>query len=214
MKEVKKGNRTYIVSSNEKYIIIKDDAMRLYVHDRADEPHYCLLSGESTTYEKRTYRSWEPKRRFLRDCLHTAEEIMHGEKLELGGEFSKVNTGNGVRKFGESHQENIAIATAMREKPNTGENARPGVGQAFVIVSTELNSTYPYHAAAVVAVDGDDFITLEVFASGIDANENDRNDPGRFAMYTATGPTSFHGVWSSNEIFEDTQPVTMVIEPS
>lgn len=80
-----------------------------------------------------------------------------------------------------------------------------------MIVSTSADSQYPYHAAAVVAIDGTDIVTLEVFARGTDARQNDRSASGRFEMYSATGATSFHSVRSTNKTFVGTNPVTMVL---
>jgi hypothetical protein len=73
-------------------------------------------------------------------------------------------------------------------------SAAPGVGQAFVIVDTtpkknKSSFRYPYHAAGVIARDGDR-----------------GSESPQFQMY---GPgLTFHSAWSSHYA----TPVTIVIE--
>ena len=136
---------------------------------------------------------------FFKDCLHTAEEIINGANLEDGfggpgtGDFSKVSaTGE---TFGVGESENIQVV----RKNSLGNNANPGLGQAYVIVNTKWPKgvSSPYHAAGVVAVDGNDRITLEVFAGTTHGVTRDQQ--GTYAMYT-TGTGSgdkFHEHWKA-----------------
>ncbi|MGI5323817.1 hypothetical protein [Actinomadura nitritigenes] len=196
------------LSENGHYIVAQYEPLRLYVHPKdADQPHYCTAELDSVQYNGTKYVQYQPVRRFLRDCLHTAEEIIYDGPLDLGGDYTHVK---GV-PFGRSDAENIRIANARRGQENADGRAHPDYSEAYVIVSTAAGSTYPYHAAAVVAIDGDDTVTLEVFARGTDARQNDRSAAGRFEMYSSTGPTSFHATWSNNVNFTGTNPVTMVL---
>ncbi|MCD0449415.1 hypothetical protein LO762_09465 [Actinocorallia sp. API 0066] len=207
MKTIKVKGKPASLSASGHYIVAEFEPLRLFVHPRADKPHYCGPELDSITYDGVKYTSYEPERRFLRDCLHAAEEIIHGKALPLGGDYSHV----GDELFGRSEADNIRIAEAGRGQPNTGEQANPDYKEAYVIVSTVPASPYPYHAAAVVAIDGPDTVTLEVFARSSDARQADRSASGTFAMYADTGASSFHAVWSSADVFAGTNPVTLVI---
>jgi hypothetical protein len=195
------------LSDGGQYLVAQFEPLRLYVHPNADKPHYCTAELETVLYNGTKYVRYQPVRRFLRDCLHTAEEIIYDEPLQLGGDYTHVES----ELFGKSEADNIRIANARRGQPNADGLANPDYNEAYVIVSTVAGSLYPYHAAAVVAIDGTDTVTLEVFARGTDAKQNDRSASGRFEMYSAAGATSFHSVWSTNEVFAGTNPVTMVL---
>ena len=69
----------------------------------------------------------------------------------------------------------------------------------------------PYHAAAVVAVDGSDRVTLEVFAT--EETPTSRTLSGKYEIYSVavgSGDT-FHSHWQNN--FFGADSVTTVIEP-
>ncbi|HEY0752992.1 MAG TPA: hypothetical protein VGD98_03370 [Ktedonobacteraceae bacterium] len=70
--------------------------------------------------------------------------------------------------------------------------------------------SYSYHAAGVVAVDGNDRITVEVLAGIADAQK--RKDRGMFHMYTVSDAhRSFHATWHTDPHL-NAGPVTIVIE--
>ena len=86
----------------------------------------------------------------------------------------------------------------------------------------QKEGAYPFHAAGVVAVDGADRVTLEVFAGKKDATA--RTTKGEYAMY-GSAAQSFHAIWQA-ATFESnysasalrgqpifSQPITVVIEP-
>jgi len=110
--------------------------------------------------------------------------------------------------------------------------ANPSVGQAFLIVERNWVSNamhgggqvnpddpasgpggplgFPYHAAAVVAEDGADKVTLEGMAGSSDAQDTDPRQPGMFDMYAVNGGTSsFHGRHGGSF----SNPITIVIKP-
>ncbi len=207
MQAIRIRNKSASLSDGGQYLVAQFEPLRLYVHPEAEEPRYCTAELETVTYNGTKYVQYQPVRRFLRDCLHTAEEIIYDKPLELGKDYTHVEG----ELFGKSEAENIRIANARRGQPNADGLANPDYKEAYVIVSTSAGSLYPYHAAAVVAIDGADTVTLEVFARGTDARQDDRSASGRFEMYSDTGATSFHSVWSANVNFAGTNPVTMVL---
>jgi hypothetical protein len=139
---------------------------------------------------------------------------MAGQTLQIGQDVSQV-VGTGAQ-FGVSNQGNIDAATAYAGLRAAGQGngmELPVVGGAFAIVETSWNkanpdhrqakpdnaSRWPYHAAAVIAEDGDDRITLEQTADANDAQPGQGNE-GIFDIYQAgqlaSGAAvakSFHG---------------------
>jgi hypothetical protein len=209
MKRVVVNGRAGSLSGSEQYLILDDDKQHLYVRHDVGAPRYCSPSGgPSVIYSATMYTQYQPVRKFLRDCLHSAEEIIWNAELDLG----QVRTKVGGTRFGDTEQGNIAIANAQRNAAGANQNASPAVGQGYALVSTVPDSKYPYHAAGVLAVDGTDRVTLEVFAGAADAQQDDREEPGDFEMYSNAPGQTFHDVWSTASVFAGTNPVTVVIE--
>lgn len=173
-------------------------------------PTYCAATGATRLLHGATYAEYEPTSLFLADCLHTAEEVMHRQPLRT----SQIASAVGTRQFGAAPSQNVTAAKKYAEERATGEHAhgeeRPAAGQAFAIVETAWTgsgrgrrpvntSGFPYHAAAVVAVDGADQVTLEQTAGATDAQPG-AGHAGIFDIYTAGTtpegrplPASFHG---------------------
>ncbi|MFF4381208.1 DUF4157 domain-containing protein [Kitasatospora sp. NPDC001547] len=206
--------------------------------DVADTPKGCRRSNvPPIEYGGSRYFEYVPDGLFLADCAHTAEEVMHGRALkyaetdEEAAEAPVVSKFRGVTDdtggdllFGEGNEENIAAAKkyagrrqgGMTQAPNHLES--PEAGQAFVTVETSLDeegnpnnaSGWPFHVAAVVAVDGGDRITLEQTASERDAKPGDGRQ-GIFDMYgVADKKTSFHARGRKDNNFSN-KAVTAVI---
>ncbi|MFB7187943.1 DUF4157 domain-containing protein [Streptomyces sp. NPDC056230] len=202
------------VSENGLYLMTVTpgaDTTVIWVAEDAPAPRYCTPTGQSGDIGGRTYAEYEPTTTFLADCAHTAEEIMHQQRLALGQDASEFALGG--NQFGLGERENVegalAYAHARPGGPHANGEERPNPGQAFAIVETAWDEDYelptntsgwPYHVAAVVAVDGDDRITVEQAADGTDAKARQGHE-GIVDMYTAgTDPTngqalphSFHG---------------------
>ncbi|MEU4921880.1 DUF4157 domain-containing protein [Streptomyces parvus] len=187
------------------------DTTVIWVAEGAPAPRYCTPTGQSGDIGGRTYAEYEPSTAFLADCAHTAEEIMHQQRLALGQDASGFALGGA--QFGLGDRENAegaqAYAAARPHGPQANGEERPAAGQAFAIVETAWHGDYerpdntsgwPYHVAAVVAADGDDRITVEQAADGDDAKARQGYE-GIIDMYTSgTDPTngqalpnSFHG---------------------
>ncbi|MEU3567850.1 DUF4157 domain-containing protein [Kitasatospora sp. NPDC036755] len=222
-------------SQNGLYLLTVDpgaDTTVIWVREDAPAPRYCKRTKQSGLIGEHTYTQYEPKTSFLADCAHTAEEIMHGQRLALGQDASEFALGG--NQFGLGEQENVAGARAYANARPGGPQAdgeeRPAPGQAFAIVETawdedfehpENTTGWPYHVAAVVAVDGDDHITVEQAADGNDAQARQGHE-GIVDIYTAgTDPTtgralphSFHGRNTGGETqnFSD-GAITVILQP-
>lgn len=198
---------------DEAYLIDGRDenyrALRLWVRTGATPPHYCKAEGKSREVNGNEYQSYVPNSKFYADCVQTAEEVMHGRRLALGGDedapimsrFSRTGHDFGAGDEGEGGNVEGALeyAAGRRGKNSAAANRRerPAVSQAYAMVETAYRSDedeegnrsripanasgFPYHAAAVVAADGDDQITLEQTASTKDAGK--RNANGWFSVY-------------------------------
>ncbi|WP_097874750.1 DUF4157 domain-containing protein [Streptomyces sp. ms184] len=208
------------------------DTTVIWVAAGAPAPRYCTPTGQSGDIGGRTYTEYEPETAFLADCAHTAEEIMHRQRLALGQDASAFALGGA--QFGLGDQENVegaqAYAAARPGGPHANGEERPGPGQAYAIVETAWQGEYerpanasgwPYHVAAVVAVDGDDHITVEQAADGNDAKARQGHE-GIIDMYTAgTDPTngqalpnSFHGRNTGGPVQHFTVgAITVILQP-
>ncbi|MFD6200016.1 eCIS core domain-containing protein [Streptomyces rubiginosohelvolus] len=208
------------------------DTTVIWVAEGASPPRYCTPTGQSGDIGGRTYTEYEPETAFLADCAHTAEEIMHRQRLALGQDASAFALGGA--QFGLGDQENVegaqAYAAARPGGPHANGEERPGPGEAYAIVETAWQGDYerpdntsgwPYHVAAVVAVDGDDHITVEQAADGNDAKARQGHE-GIIDMYTAgTDPTngqalpnSFHGRNTGGPVQHFTVgAITVILQP-
>jgi hypothetical protein len=168
----------------------------------------------------RVVREYIPTDMFVADCLHTAEEIMHGQQFNYGEEAvrSRETTAHGL--FGDSEDANWQTAQGVNNNAKN-LNAAPGIGNAYVItaehpvnISEEDDDSEDavfcqYHAAAVVAVDGTDHITLEIFGSP-DGAEHDTD--AQYSIYNSA-PNSgltFHDNW----INTFANGITISVEPA
>jgi hypothetical protein len=217
------------VSDNGLYQLREDangDCRSLHVGAGADAPRRCRSAGGNQAAQ---YRLYVPSTDLFQDCLHTAEEIMADRSFENasgGPDWSERSIAVSSRRpVGRSHEVNVDLALDQRSVAtgNTGGRRRslrlagpvneavaPDVGQAFFIVNLAGTGRYPYHAAAVVAKDGDDRITLEVAAGSVNASAR-QADIGEFRIYSVSQQgNSFHDRW--NGLFTDS--VTIAIEPS
>jgi hypothetical protein len=158
---------------------------------------------------------------YFRDCLCTAEDLITGAYPSSAADLSAIRSRvvGTHADFGDTNASYIAAArdAGARTPDNVNSNASPGLGEAFVIVSRYSTSAYPYHAAAVIAVDGNSRVTLEVFASGEDAAT--RTEHGDYHIYSvvAGSGSTFHETWRSAPALRSTSgitpPTTIVIEP-
>ena len=200
------------LSENGNYFIPNSwGAELVYVATTAQAPRSSSTHLGQKTANSKTYQGYVSNQ-FIKDCLHTAEEINAGRDLKKDANvYSKV--AGTSEAFGDTDEGNITLASSHGRDDDT---AAPNLGQAYVIINKKwLQETgnYPYHAAAVVAVDGNDRITLEVFAN--DRRASRRNTRGKYDMYTtgSGGGKKFHSHWkSSHEYFSD-DSATLVIEP-
>ena len=197
------------ISANENYILVYDDV--LYIKSTATVPAGFVrdrdVSIDEFDYNGARYSAYKFDGLFLKDCLHTAEELINQKYLDYGkGTYSKVK---GIKRvFGQSEDKNVEYALKEKhEGHRVDEQANPGVNEAYVIIGTTGRGKYPYHGAAVVAKDGNDTVTLEVSAGYTDAQ--DRDTAGELCMYEIGGNKSFHSTHKGDH----NDPVTIVIVP-
>jgi hypothetical protein len=117
---------------------------------------------------------------------------------------------------GPEPERNIEIAEKAKAQSagTVNEAADAGIGNAFVIVDTEWiskpSTRSSYHAGGVVGLNGNDRITMEVFASG--GSRERRETDATLSMYSVgEGAHSFHGYWSA-AYFKGDEVITIVIK--
>lgn len=192
------------VTETGKYIIpgTKNDsskpAKKLYSREDATPPREMNPAGNDVfEHGGSRYREYGPGRKVMPDCLHTAEEFMHGNKLAAGEVRSQEKlTG---KAFGVSDNANQKVAQqAKRKHPDAvNTNASPDVGEAYAIVRQKKPKVgeSPYHAAAVVAKDGRHTVTLETSATNVDATRYNKK-PEVFVQEVGSSTNSFHKIMS------------------
>jgi hypothetical protein len=158
-------------SDNDQYVVFDDDSTKLYVAAGGDAPHpgrLIIPTGNSRDIAGFNYTAYhyDPGLNFVNDCLSFAEGIIQGTggasgRAELRANGDRPNGQD--RLFGQSDQQNKSIAEGAW---SMGQNADPGIGEAYGITRTRLPAIgeTPYHIAAVVAKDGVDNVTLEADA--------------------------------------------------
>lgn len=201
--------KTDVESENGKYFLKNRFGNKsLYGDPGMGIPQYCTEKNNDVNGSG--IARYEPSDKFYADCLHTAEEIMKSSRLNQGGINSKEKTTG--TDFGEGIQKNWKVVKGVDDK-DSNENANPGVGNAFAVVGNNTHSytggvLCQYHAAAVVAADGKDRITMEVFG---DPDKSNRTEAAKFSIYD-TDPKSgntFHDAWGSR--FKN--GITVALEP-
>jgi hypothetical protein len=183
-----------IWSDNDLYFLQNAADDYIWALNTAPAPRASIATGFTDTRATKIYGSYKSAS-FLKDCLHTAEEIMADGPLQFGaGVYSDAVAG---QPFGESDAKNIALATALAAGKGVDAAASPALGQSYAIVrqAATIGNQSPYHAAAIVAVDGTDHFTLEQNAGGdgIDADQKTL-DTGIYYVYSTndTNGKSFH----------------------
>jgi hypothetical protein len=175
--------------------------------------------GKQKQFNGAVYHQYSLGGDVLNQCLHVAEEIINNRvrDLEHGTDASLIDTHS--RRHGERSEffgaakdaTNRRMAREFRHAKD--EAANPQVNQAFVIVALKPGDREmsQFHAAAVVARDGDDCVTLEAFAG-----DEEQLEPAAARMYIVNGgEKSFHGYWTGEEMYyEGVSATTVVIRPA
>lgn len=195
------------LSENEAYFVHQESG-RIFVEDGKSSPLESVQEVKKAyVYNGKNYRKFKPATKRVLDCLKTAEEIMAGTTYDDDEVHSQIKgTGGDLGRTFKETTENVK--TAAKTLMNIDDDADPGLNEAFMIVETGKKNVYPYHAAAVVAVDGDDRVTLEVFAGANKAQA--RNVFGSYNIYSTTNKAqTFHSQWKGGY----TKPITIVAKP-
>ncbi|TQF03071.1 DUF4157 domain-containing protein [Kitasatospora acidiphila] len=210
------------ISQNGSFVI-QPDAQSVWVRD--DVPAGQLATAlqsrnQQMQINEQTYNRYWLGGPILLDCLHAAEEIINNRVGQLGwgeGEYSNIDItkkGNVTTEaFGKSDSSNRRQARAFAGARNEAANPQPG--EAFVIVATKPNGTEmsQFHAAAVVARDGQDCVTLEVWS---DNGNPPAQGAANAAMYTVADLSkSFHNAYGGEgAYFGEVGPITVVVRPA
>jgi hypothetical protein len=212
----KAGEKGSLLSETDAYML-PTGQRSAYVVGKPDAPapRYSRVAATLNGGDKQ----YVPEAKFRADCLHTAEEIMAGRRLNRGYPRSSEPTTGNLYGHDDEDNPNGSYQTAQGvAEEHRNQNAVPKVGQAFAITAPapvdldpddEFADECQYHAAAVVARDGGDRITMEVFGS---SEDKDRDSAATFSIYE-TDPQSqstFHAVWQT--LF--TNGITITIGPA
>jgi hypothetical protein len=201
------------LSQTRKYFLPDNKPAEIWVREGVEPPRYCRWTGVRRKEGGVFYYKYEPETTFRKDCLRTAEDVMHQKALAQGQVASAVRDGAPFAATGDRwanvplarHYAQSRDANVSGVDPNDLE--APDVGQAYAIVETKYQDgnpdnaeEYPYHAAGVIAVDGGDRITLEALATDTDAEDLEPG-PGTFHIYETDpalapdGLRSFRAKW-------------------
>ncbi|WP_223645051.1 hypothetical protein [Corallococcus sp. EGB] len=148
-----------------------------------------------------------------RDCLNTAEEVMHQKQLKpFAEDYSREKVTQDA--FGGSAQANISTAQQARQKApgSVNDNAAPGKGEGFVSVrEREVDDGARHHAEGVWGTDGRDRLTMHVWSDGSAKSEKRQHTPD-FKKYSTdpNAPDTFHKTWK--DAFGGDPVTTTVLE--
>ncbi|WP_432039266.1 DUF4157 domain-containing protein [Streptomyces cucumeris] len=201
--------------------VIQPGGQHVWVRD--DVPAGALApalqgTGQQQQINGATYQQHWLGGPILLDCLHAAEEIINNRVDQLqwgGGEYSTIDT----RFKGQDRTEDFGKADATNRRQARGfigernESANPQPGEAFVIVACKPDAKKEmsqFHAAAVVARDGQDCVALEVWS---DNGNPPAKEAANAALYTVTDmERSFHSAYGGEgAYFGEVGPITVVV---
>lgn len=164
------------LSASGNYYVKDGDDTKLFVKTGAAlgaRGGQIVATGATETHSLATYTAYhyyaDDSGGFVNDCLGLAEQLARSDKAPSArAEFRAPGTGGaGGKLFGDTHAKNTEIAQDAGWYGD--EAANPAIGEAYAIAPTvepEVGEA-PYHAAAVIAKDGTDNITLEADAGTV-----------------------------------------------
>lgn len=216
---------TTITTANNLYSL-KDsnDNENVYGHAGAATPRSSKEIGEFRVGGA-VVKEYAPSSQFVADCLHTAEEIIHGQQFDYEQEATRSRETTTGGLFGDTEDANWQTAQDVNDDAKN-RNSNPAVGNAYVITAEHpVNISEhdddddeavfcQYHAAAVVATDGADHITLEIFGSPDGA---DHDTEGKYSIYNSAPDSglTFHDNWINtfaNGITISVEPAPIAVE--
>lgn len=201
---------TTITTANQHYSLKSNSGNKeVYGQGIADVPRNSSEISEFFV-NGAVVKEYVPSNKFLHDCLHTAEEIMYGQALQQGEIRSREVSSE--LPFGKNVLGNWQAARAA-EDDQSNQNANPGLGGAYVTTTRYAEDIgggvrCQFHAAAVVAVDGSDHITLEIFGN---PDEPNRDGNATYSIYNSAPDSglTFHDNWINT--FKN--GITISVEP-
>ena len=195
------GNWKY--SENELYITAVSSTTTMYARTDATAPRASQKRGSETVGKSR-YDLYSPAFDVPEDCGSAMEAIMLGRLPNPErADKSALTVFEGRLKFGLDFELNKTGGA----NTNLGKEAQADPGQGFVTVRQNEKAGHPHHAAAVVAEDGGDRITLEATAppSGVSTESIT-------PIYDMYGPKkqSFHATYATKDEY-GTDATTSVV---
>jgi hypothetical protein len=203
------------ISAGANYYVEDVDQTKLYVKAGAALGNHggqIVNAGAAVVYNAANYTPYhyyadDSAGLFINDCLNLAEQITGNTKVPSNRPETRApNTGGANGKlFGDTLVNNTIIANNHAWSEN--ENANPNIGEAYATVPTvkPVHGEGRYHAAAVIAKDATDNITIEADSSVYHARPifdiYDTQPPG--TRVDANSKT-FHEVYSAT--YERTRP--------
>lgn len=165
-------------------------------------------------YKSKTYTAYhyyaDDSNGFVNDCLGLSELLVKStKKSSTRAELLAPGTGKGSGYlFGNTYKKNNEIALDSNWYENEATN--PNIGEAYAIIPTVMpgksidgSDEYPYHAAAVIAKDGTDNITLEAFAgSGQSRPDFHMYDTQPYSSRSNKRSKTFHEVYMDALTYE------------
>lgn len=149
------GNN-YNVSTNNRYAVRGDNRARLYMSAAAARPTVYRwqwqADGAAVTINAVAFTAYQARQHdgtavaVPNDCIKTAQIVAGGIEVNRGSRIADLN----------GFPEPAYPAAAAR---NAGTIARPGVGSAYLVVHDATAGNF--HAATVIAHDGNDSVTME-----------------------------------------------------
>lgn len=203
-------NHEFAIDSGNLYVKDSSKVVRGHTVDTSTVKRFSLPGASTRT----PFYLVKSNQKYFKDCLETAEDLICNVYPSSVPSTIRSKVARLGSNFGDTEVANIQAARDYKthHDAHADKKADPGVGQAYVIVSLSTTTEYPYHAGAVIAVDGNDRVTLEVFAAHQHATS--RTETGLYNIYSVddTSGRTFHDAWSGNHTLSAGTPVTIVIE--
>ncbi|MGL5890976.1 MAG: hypothetical protein ACRC3B_13900 [Bacteroidia bacterium] len=199
------------LSAGANYYVEDVDQTKLYVKAGAALGNHggqIVAAGAAVVYNAANYTPYhyyaDDTGGFVNDCLNLAEQLTGNTKIASNGaEMKAPGTGaNGGKAFGSTLVQNTTIANDAAWA--TDESANPAIGEAYAMAPTvkPVGHDPRYHAAAVVAKDGTDNITLEADAgSALTRPVFDIYDTQPPGVRVDANSKTFHEVYSATYTF-------------
>src|SRR5690348_13406829 len=146
-------NNTFAIG-DDGLLYTKDSGATVRGHtvDTSKTKRFSIPSAPRLT----TFYLVKSNQHYFKDCLETAEDLVCNSYPSSVSGVIRSKVALLGRDFGDTEAENIQAARdyLAHHGAYANKKANPTVGKAYVIVSLDTSTGYPYHAGAVIAEDG------------------------------------------------------------